>query len=207
MRLISAIVLVCLIGCTEEPPEVTDVQETVEELAVITTEEIDLSAIATYSDNGRIQAIVEIPAGTNEKIEYDPDMGQFEVTRTVMYMPYPANYGFIPGTFMDPDSGGDGDAMDVIILAPNQKTGTVLEVVVIGALELLDNGEVDNKIVAVPADPILNLMDVWTLNDLPMEVMIQLENWFGNYKGAGAIEFVGWQKEDAALQSVHYYMQ
>ena len=59
-------------------------------------------------------AIIEVPAGTNRKLEIQPD-GQFVaelmngVPRVVNFLPYPGNYGFIPSTLMDEARGGDGE--------------------------------------------------------------------------------------------------
>ena len=63
-----------------------------------------------------VQVVVEIPAGTNQKIEFDYKDGTFKVDqidgkdRVIDFLPYPGNYGFVPGTLMDKERGGDGDA-------------------------------------------------------------------------------------------------
>lgn len=199
MKWTSTTLLFLLISCTveESNEQLDDQNEPIAEEPMV-----DYNAIPTFSESGRVNAVIEIPAGTNDKVEFIEKRGQFEITRVINYMPYPANYGFIPGTYMNPAEGGDGDALDIIVLAPYQPTGTIMEVVIIGSLDLLDHGEVDNKIIAVPADSEKNLIDAWTLADLPVEVMLQLENWFTNYKEPGIVEFVGWQKEDVALADV-----
>ncbi|MDA9133798.1 inorganic diphosphatase, partial [Gammaproteobacteria bacterium] len=61
----------------------------------------------TFSKNGFLQMVVEIPAGTNKKIEYDKNINEFfidkidGVDRVINFLPYPGNYGFIPSTKMD----------------------------------------------------------------------------------------------------------
>ena len=76
--------------------------------------------------------VVEIPAGTNHKIEYDPSTDSFEndkkdgKDRVISFLPYPGNYGFIPSTLMNKDRGGDGDALDILVIGESEPTGTVL---------------------------------------------------------------------------------
>ena len=105
-----------------------------------------------------INVIIEIPAGTNKKIEYNKAKEDFAidkiegVDRIKPYLPYPANYGFVPSTFSDPAVGGDGDPIDVLLIAESLPTGTVIEAIPIAMLRLVDEGEIDDKIICIPAD-------------------------------------------------------
>ena len=70
--------------------------------------------IAALAQEGKaFNVVVEIPAGTNHKIEYNTESGEFEndikdgKIRIIDFLPYPGNYGFIPSTYMDPERGGD----------------------------------------------------------------------------------------------------
>ena len=82
---------------------------------------IDFENLPTYTEQG-INVVVEIPAGTNHKIEFDKKNKKFVVDqkngkdRIIDFLPYPGNYGFIPSTYMDPAVGGDGDALDVLVI-------------------------------------------------------------------------------------------
>jgi inorganic pyrophosphatase len=124
---------------------------------------IDYNSLKATTDAG-IQVVVEIPAGTNHKIEYDKDSGRFIVDqkdgkdRVINFLPYPANYGYIPGTVVGLEEGGDGDALDVLLLSEALPTGTVIEAIPIAALELLDEGQRDTKIIAVPVDTSLQII-------------------------------------------------
>src|SRR5229473_3713716 len=93
-----------------------------------------------------VQVIIEIPKGSTNKYEYDPELGVFRLDRT-LYSPvhYPGDYGFIPGTLSD-----DGDPLDVLVLvdAPSS-TGCVMTVRPIGFLEMVDQGQGDEKVLAV----------------------------------------------------------
>lgn len=94
------------------------------------------------------EVIIECVKGSNLKYEFNEQTEQFDLDFTFGDdVAFPYNYGFIPNTL-----GGDGDTLDVMVLSAKPlKTGDRVECVAIGMLEMLDRGEVDNKIVAVPA--------------------------------------------------------
>lgn len=158
-----------------------------------------------------VNVIVEIPAGTNTKIEYDVTSGTFEPDqvdgkdRVVAFLPYPGNYGFIPSTLMNEEQGGDGDALDILVIGTSQPTGSVIKAKPVGTLVLKDNGELDTKIIAVPAKQ----EDRTLLADNFLELMLEhdpakriIEEWFLNYKGAGQMELIRWEDENYALQEI-----
>ena len=125
---------------------------------------INYGDLSTYSAAGHLQMVVEIPAGTNVKLEYDIETNTFPVDkkngkdRVIEFLPYPGNYGFIPSTIMDISRGGDGDAVDILLLSEHLPTGTIIEVLPIGILVLEDSGEKDSKIIVVPIDESLRIM-------------------------------------------------
>ncbi len=98
-----------------------------------------------------IKVVIEIPQGTNLKYEFDEKTGEFVLDFVFKNLAYPYNYGFIPVT-----RGGDGDTLDAMVLSTNAlKQGAELECQAIGFVEMIDRGEVDNKIICVPlADPL-----------------------------------------------------
>ncbi|MFZ1688441.1 MAG: inorganic diphosphatase, partial [Flavobacteriales bacterium] len=134
---------------------------------------MDHKAFPAFSANGHVNAVIEIPAGSSEKREYDEATKTFPIgerdgqPRRIKFLPYPANYGYIPGTLMDQAQGGDGDALDIFVLCPALPTGTVLEVEPIGIINLIDAGERDDKVIALPIDRSLLTMDVDELHELP----------------------------------------
>jgi inorganic pyrophosphatase len=169
------------------------------------------SDVTTYSDDGLLQMIVEIPAGTNKKLEYNSTTNAFPADvlsggeRTINFLPYPGNYGFIPSTIMNRATGGDGDALDVLLLSQHIATGTILEIIPIGILGLEDNGENDSKIIAVPVDENLRVIDVVTYRDFYSEfgqAKHLIELWFLNYKGNRAMQLKGWGDEIAAKKAI-----
>lgn len=159
--------------------------------------------------------IVEIPAGTNHKIEFNTENKKFEVDqidgqdRIIDFLPYPGNYGFIPSTLMDEERGGDGDALDVLLISESLPTGTMVEIKPIATLLLKDGGEIDTKIIAVPVAPEQQIMEI----DHFQEFLIQydvakrmIENWFLNYKGFGEMELLGWEDEHYAIKEIEKWM-
>ena len=169
-------------------------------------------SLPTFNDDGSINVVIEIPAGTNQKIEFNVRKNSFEQDeidgqpRQINFLPYPANYGFIPGTVLAASQGGDGDAMDVLVIAESLSTGTTLEAKPIGILLLEDNGEKDHKVIAIPSDPGLqiiqvdNFMDFITQHDAVKQI---IETWFLNYKGFGNMKFIKWEDEQFALEAIN----
>jgi inorganic pyrophosphatase len=174
------------------------------------TQGINYKEIPARSENGKINCVIEIPAGTNVKIEYDPETQRFipdkrhGKDRVISYLPYPANYGFIPGTLSDPGNGGDGDAVDVVVLSSSLPSGTVIEVIPIGMLRLIDQDEQDYKILAIPADPADRIMEAENLTQLVTnysQVLEIIESWFLNYDKDETIS-QGWANEQQAMQFI-----
>ncbi len=171
---------------------------------------IDYLKLPVFTENG-VNAVVEIPAGTNHKIEINKENGKFENDsvnghiRIIEFLPYPGNYGFIPSTVMEKERGGDGDAMDVLILSESDPTGTVIEIKPIASLLLRDEGEMDTKIIAVPVDSSRNVLQVFDYQSLMIEKQAakrMIEDWFLNYDGAGVMELLGWRDEKFTIQEI-----
>ncbi len=174
-------------------------------------QDIDYNNLPLYSKDNNIQAVVEIPAGTNHKIEFNKKELTFQIDkrngkdRIIDFLSYPGNYGFIPSTYSNPKKGGDGDALDVLILCESLQTGTVLEIIPIGVLKLIDNGELDHKIIAIPSDKELQIIRavnyVELSNNYP-EVKNVIESWFLSYDKIESAEVLGWGNKNAALEDI-----
>lgn len=171
----------------------------------------ELYSSSTFSERGYVQAVVEIPAGTNHKMEYFPEEEAFRVDqkngreRVINFLPYPGNYGYIPSTLMDEAEGGDGDALDVLIIAESAPTGTLMEVIPLGALMLIDEGEEDTKIIAVPADSSLQVIQATDFAEFSVTYSAArklVEDWFLNYEGMGVVQSRGWRDEAFAMQEI-----
>lgn len=157
-------------------------------------------------DSHLVNAIVEIPAGRADKWEVNPGDGHMYqdsldgLPRVVNFLPYPANYGMIPRSVMSEVTGGDGDPLDILILDSALERCSLHRVRIIGALKLLDNGEVDDKLIAVTLTGKLSgVTSISELNQLYPGITIILETWFDNYKGPGKMEPAGFVDVDSAL--------
>ena len=130
-------------------------------------------------DGGIINVVVEIPQGSNQKIEWDRKIGAMKLDRIEpQIFAKPTNYGFIPQTLDE-----DGDELDAPIITDLPlPTGIYMEARVIGVMKFVDDGEVDDKVVVVPADDRHNGNAIKTLADLPPQLIKQIEFHVNHYK-------------------------
>ncbi|OEY73537.1 inorganic diphosphatase [Salegentibacter salarius] len=171
----------------------------------------DLSKLPGKTESGNYLAVIEIPAGTNKKIEYHKEKKEFLIDqrdrkdRIINFLPYPGNYGFIPSTFSNPKLGGDGDAADVLVLGESLKTGSVIEIIPIAVLKLIDEKELDYKIIAIPAelkDRIIISENYQNFTSDYPEVIKILESWFTYYDKSQVLEVEGWGNETEAIMEI-----
>ena len=139
--------------------------------------------------NDQIEVMVEISAGSQEKWEYSYDDQTLKqdilngVPRVIDYLGYPANYGFITKTLLAAEHGGDGDPVDVVLLGTPVVRGHMLFADVIGALDYLDAGEIDTKVLAVQhVGPFAGIQEIDELDLKYPGVMNIISTWFENYK-------------------------
>ena len=136
--------------------------------------DIDFSRITAKS----FEAYIEIPKGCKAKYELDKDTGLLKLDR-VLYTStvYPANYGFIPKTYAD-----DGDPLDVLVLCGESiYPRTLVRCYPIGVIKMIDNGSLDEKIIAIPfGDPTYN--NYYDVHELPKHVFEEMMHFFEVYK-------------------------
>ncbi|MGP1580077.1 MAG: inorganic diphosphatase [Wolinella sp.] len=135
----------------------------------------------SYGENPeKLNAVIEIPYGSNIKYEIDKDSGAIVVDR-VMYSAvfYPANYGFIPHTLAD-----DGDPADVLVLNEYPlQAGSVIKCRLIGVLVMEDEAGMDEKLLAVPVSKIDPRFEgIASYQDLPKITLDRIKNFFETYK-------------------------
>ena len=125
-----------------------------------------------------VQAIIEIPMNGRAKYELDKETGLLRLDR-VLYSSvfYPANYGFIQQSL-----GKDNDPLDILVLSQiSIQPLCIVNAKVIGVMRMVDNGEGDDKIIAVAADDVsVNYMD--TIDDMPAYLHDEIRNFFEEYK-------------------------
>ena len=123
-------------------------------------------------------AIVEIPLNSSNKYELDKKTGLLKLDRVLhSAVFYPANYGFIPQTLAD-----DGDPLDVLILAAEPVYPlTMVQARPIGLMEMIDQGELDYKVIAVGIhDPEYNTYH--DVHELPKHRVAVVKRFFEDYK-------------------------
>ncbi|MGI9076356.1 MAG: inorganic diphosphatase [Gemmatimonadaceae bacterium] len=147
-----------------------------------------------------VTAVVEIPSGSRNKYELDKDSGLIRLDR-VLYsaVHYPGDYGFIPRTLAE-----DNDPCDVLVLL-NEPTfpGCQIDVRPIGVLKMLDRGDPDDKVLAVPSnDPFYG--EYFDIADIPQHYLKEVEHFFRIYKDLEGkrVQTVGWGKSDVAMRVI-----
>ncbi|MBL4770755.1 MAG: inorganic diphosphatase [Planctomycetes bacterium] len=158
-------------------------------------------------ENGDVNVVVEVPAGTTGKWEVTKPEGElrWEVRdgnpRVVQFLGYPANYGMIPRTLLPKELGGDGDPLDVVILGNAVPRGSVIPARLIGVMIMIDAGEQDDKLIAVrPDSPFGNVHNMADLEAQFGGTTTILETWFTNYKGPGIITVPGFEDRAKAQE-------
>lgn len=154
-------------------------------------------------DGGVINVVVEIPAGSSHKIEWNRDLAAMQLDRVdPQIFAKPTNYGFIPQTLDE-----DGDELDALIITDEPlPTGIFLEAKIIGVMRFEDDGEVDDKVVVVPADDRSTGNAINSLADLPKQKLTQIEHHFTHYKDLkkpGSTIVKGWGDIAEAKVVIH----
>jgi inorganic pyrophosphatase len=125
-----------------------------------------------------VTAIIEIPQGSRCKYEIDKPTGLLKLDRIIYSsFHYPINYGFIPQTY-----GGDKDPLDILVITSLSVVPlTMMDAKVIGVMQMIDQGEADDKIIAVAAnDPTVNHYN--NIEELQPHFFDELRHFFEEYK-------------------------
>lgn len=162
-----------------------------------------LSGIEPLTGDSLVNVVIEIPSGTDAKWEVEKDSGQlsWEIKdgepRVINYLPYPGNYGMVPGTLA-----GDGDSIDAIVIGSAMERGIISATKLIGVLELLDGGEQDDKLIVVPMNSqFSHVENMEELNELYPGIATIIEIWFDHYKGpVNNVEIIGISDVDRAWE-------
>jgi inorganic pyrophosphatase len=125
-----------------------------------------------------MNVIVEIPRGSQNKYEIDKKTGLIALDRVLhTAQTYPFDYGFVPQTLWD-----DGDALDVVLLTTVPLfPGVLVRARPVAILPMVDGGEADEKVIAVPADD-PRFADMKDLADLNKHGLKEISHFFLTYK-------------------------
>lgn len=148
-----------------------------------------------------VNAVIEIPLGSQNKYEYDPKTDSMKLDRVLpAFFSYPVDYGFIPETLSD-----DGDHLDVLIVTKLPSTsGTILVTRVIGLLEMADEKGRDYKIIGV-SDGDKEWENIQEVTDLDKTLLEKISHFFEDYKKLENNKFstVGrFKNKDFALKEI-----
>jgi inorganic pyrophosphatase len=156
-----------------------------------------------------VNALIEIPQGSKSKYEIEKKTGLLKLDRIIYSsFHYPVNYGFIPQTL-----GKDGDPLDILVMCsePIQPL-CLVEAFVIGNMQMIDTGLIDDKIIAVALrDPGVNYIK--SLDEVPAHSFKVLKNYFEQYKVLEnkKVEINDFQDKEIAFdiikESIEFYKQ
>lgn len=162
---------------------------------------MDLDQIPAGDDIPTVlNAIIEISAGTNLKLEYNKQYGVMELDRILSCpMNYPVAYGYVPSTLAE-----DGDPLDVLVVLPETVVpGLLVKVRPVGVLLMEDDKGIDHKILSVPiCDP--RQKDVHSKDHLSQHVLKQIDYFFNEYKvmEGKKSDTYGWEDKKVALKII-----
>jgi inorganic pyrophosphatase len=147
--------------------------------------------------------VIEIPRGSTNKYEVDPETGLIHLDR-VLYSPlfYPFDYGYIPQTLYL-----DGDPLDVLVLVSHPTfPGCIVEAVAIGVMEMEDEKGPDEKILCVASkDPRFGYRR--SLQELNEHTTKEIVHFFEVYKQLEQkdVEVLGWRDRQVAVDLIEKY--
>ena len=151
-----------------------------------------------------LHCLVEIPKGSRNKYEWDPEIGAIKLDRFLFSsVVFPTDYGFIQDTL-----GEDGDPLDAMVCVSEPTfPGCVIPVEAVAVFRMRDDKGQDDKILCVPhEDP--NWSGLRELADLPHQLRIEIEHFFSIYKQPEGkeVEVDGWYDRDLAMQLIEESM-
>ncbi len=125
-----------------------------------------------------VSAVIEIPKGSKLKYELEKKSGLLKVDRVLFSsVHYPANYGFIPQTYCE-----DRDPLDVLVLGQEPVAPLcIMRAKIIGVMRMHDQGEADDKLIAVHADD-PEYAQYQSITELPSHRMVEVRRFFEDYK-------------------------
>ena len=150
-----------------------------------------------------IYAVVECLKGERNKYEYDKDVPGVVLDRVLhSSVHYPSDYGFIPRSYYD-----DDDPLDVLVLVEDATfPGCVVEARPVALMRMDDDGEKDDKVIAVPTeDPRYDHVE--DVEDLTEQQTAEIAEFFETYKNLEAgkeTETLGFDDRRAAMDAIEH---
>src|SRR2546423_3167266 len=160
----------------------------------------DLHKLPVRDNNGGVHVVVETPRGSAAKLEFDPELQTFTLSKSLMLgLSYPYDWGFVPST-----KGEDGDPIDALVLHDTATApGLVLKCKVIGVLEVMQSEKGkkairNDRLIAVPRDSHREQADK-DARELPKQVRAEIEKFFvaTDELESKELKFLGWKGPNA----------
>jgi inorganic pyrophosphatase len=163
---------------------------------------MDLRQLDASPSPGLLNLVVEIPAGSRNKYEYNDDAGVMALDRVLhSAVRYPFDYGFVPNTLAE-----DGSPLDAMVMMDEPTfAGCLITVRPIGVLDMVDCGAYDGKLLCVPdADP--RQRNVRSIRQLSAKQLEDVAEFFRTYKSLGGrvTTISGWRDADAVPDLVEH---
>jgi inorganic pyrophosphatase len=161
------------------------------------------SNLPLLSPNNKVQAVIENPAGNNVIHQYNPQSNLFDLLEEedepvrLPFLPYPVNFGFVAGTGNDTITG-----LEILVLCERQEVGAVVEVIPLGLIRLLQDGQTVFKIIAVPAKPALNVLEAYRFGDIPPATLFLVREWLLNVYPDSNLVFKNFGDEREAMAEI-----
>jgi inorganic pyrophosphatase len=152
-------------------------------------------------DAETLVCVVEIPKGSRNKYEFDPELGGIKLDRFVSAsVVYPTDYGFVPETLAP-----DGDPLDVLVCVSEPTfPGCIVPCRPIGLFKMSDEKGSDDHVLCVPLeDPGWNSLE--QIDDLPAQLRREIGHFFSVYKDLDPerhSEVNGWGRREEALETI-----
>jgi inorganic pyrophosphatase len=167
----------------------------------------NLQKLPVRDTKGDIHVVVETPRGSAAKLEFDPDLKTFTLSKAlILGLTYPYDWGFIPST-----KGEDGDPLDVLVMHEAATSpGLVLKCKIIGVLEVLQKesrkaGIRNDRLIAVPRHSHRE-KSAHDARELPKPIREEIERFFvaTDELEDKELQFLGWKGPKAGKKLIDH---
>ncbi len=159
---------------------------------------MDISSLAASPSPGLVHLVVEIPAGSRNKYEYNSAAGLMALDRVLhSSVRYPFDYGFIPNTLAE-----DGAPLDAMVIMEEPTfAGCLITARPIGYLEMVDCGAFDGKLLCV-SEADSRQRGIHSIRQIASNQLEDVAEFFRTYKNleGRAVEILGWEDADRVPQ-------
>lgn len=156
---------------------------------------MDLRQLPASPAPGLVNIVVEIPAGSRNKYEYNASAGVMALDRVLhSSVRYPFDYGFVPNTLAD-----DGAPLDAMVIMEEPTfAGCLIRARPIGILDMVDSGAHDGKLLCVPEAGFRH-RDIRSIRQIAANQLEDVAEFFRTYKNLeGRVTTIqGWLDVDA----------